>query len=78
MKVTLGQIFRLSCETARDNIVNSSDEFSKNQSDKSLKVLSDDVEKYKQILELMEFFEHCEDVPFEEVLCRCFEEEENE
>lgn len=78
MKVTLGQIFRLACETARDNIVNSSDEFSKNQSDKSLKVLSDDVETYKQILELMEFFEHCKDVPFEEVLCRCFEEEENE
>ncbi|MCM1236029.1 MAG: hypothetical protein NC489_38570 [Ruminococcus flavefaciens] len=78
MKVTLGQIFRYALTIAKDNIINSSDVFSEKPNDNTLGTLSYNIETYVRIKELMKIFEHCENVPFEEVLCRCFEEEENE
>jgi len=77
MKVTLEQILRLAFETAKDNIINSSDDFSEKSNDKTLKTLSDDIETYRQIKELAKFFEHCSNAPFEEVLCGYFGEDKN-
>ncbi|MDE7365243.1 MAG: hypothetical protein K2N27_10270 [Ruminococcus sp.] len=76
MKVALGQIFRLAILKAWDNIINSSGDFSENPDDETLKILSGDIETYRQIKELANFCEHCGDVPLEEILCGYFEEEE--
>ncbi len=75
MKVALGQIFRLAILKARENIINSSGGFSENSDDKTLKILSDNIEIHRQIKELAEFFKHCDDVPFEEILYGYFGEE---
>ncbi len=75
MKVTLKQIFQLAISQAIDNITEASENFPYQKDDRTLKILSDNIEIHRQIKELAEFFKHCDDVPFEEILCGYFGEE---
>ncbi len=76
MKITLGQIFQLAISQLRNKMNDISNIFPLRTDDEIIKILSGKIEAYEQIKELSEFFEHCSDVPFEEVLCGYFGEEE--
>lgn len=80
MKVTLKHIFQFAITQINENLIEASKEITCGcgLNDYTIKDLSDNIEAHGQIKELAEFFEHCSNIPFEEVLCRCFEEEENE